>query len=70
MTDLNCPRCGAWLTTGVTHISDTAEGLYVVVSEPVTDHTIACRCGCDVAVTSTQQIVHHPSQLTLIQGAA
>lgn len=69
---MNCPRCGAWLIEAalVTHIEDTADGLYVVVDAPVGDHLLGCRCGLDVAVTSTQPTQHHPGQLTIIPKAS
>lgn len=64
---MNCHRCGAWLIADLVHLEDTPEGLYAVVEAPVADHVIACRCGLDVAVTSTRPTTHHPGQLTLVQ---
>ena len=51
---MNCPRCGAWLIDDVVHLEDTETGLYAVVGVPVADHVVECRCGCDVAVTSSK----------------
>lgn len=64
---MNCPRCGAWLleTALVVHLEDTADGLYAVVDAATSDYVLGCRCGLDVAVTSTRQVQHHPGQLTL-----
>lgn len=69
---MNCPRCGAWLIEAalVAHLEDTPDGLYAVLNTPVTDHVLACRCGLDVVVTSTQRIQHHPGQLTIIPKAS
>ena len=67
---MNCPRCDAWLVDDVVHLDDTPSGLYAVVATPVADHVIACRCGLDIAVTSTQPVVHHPGQLTLHRKAS
>ena len=67
---MRCPRCDAWLLDDVVHLEDTEDGLYAVVDAPVADHVLACRCGCDVAVTSTQPVVHHPGQLTLVEQVA
>ena len=50
---MNCPRCQAWLVDDVVHLEDGPDGLYAVVSAPVADHVVECRCGCDVAVTSS-----------------
>jgi hypothetical protein len=67
---LRCYRCGAYLLDHVVHLEDTADGLYAVVDSPVADHVLACRCGLDIAVTSTRRTVHHPGQIRLIEGAA
>ena len=64
---MNCPRCSAWLIADVVHIDDTPDGLYVVVDAPVADHVLECRCGADIAVTSTQPVTHHPGQLSLVR---
>lgn len=70
-----CPRCQAFLVDAVVHLEDTPDGLYAVVDAPVADHVLACRCGLDIAVSSTRAVVHHPGQLRLvhatpIEGAA
>lgn len=67
---MNCHRCGAWLLADIVHLEDTPNGLYAVVDAPVADHVIACRCGLDVAVSSTLPAVHHPCQIRMMQGAA
>ena len=51
---MNCPRCSAFMVDDVVHLEDGPDGLYAVVSVCVADHVVECRCGCDVAVTSTR----------------
>lgn len=67
---MNCYRCGAWLVANLVHLEDTPNGLYAVVDAPVADHVLACRCGLDIAVTSTRPTKPHPGQIRLIEGAA
>lgn len=72
---IRCPRCSAFLLDDVVHLEDTADGLYAVTTAPVADHVLSCRCGLDIAVTSTQATTHHPGQMRLIpatpiEGAA
>jgi hypothetical protein len=65
---VRCPRCSAFLLDDVVHLEDSETGLYAVVSAPVADHVLSCRCGVDVCVTSTQRVQHHPGQLTLVEN--
>ena len=67
---MNCPRCQAWIADDVVHLEDTPDGLYAVTSEAVADHIVECRCGCDIAITSTQAVTHHPGQLRLVPSEA
>lgn len=70
MADMNCPRCQAFLLADVVHLEDSETGLYAVVDAPVADHCLSCRCGLDIAVTSTRPVQHHPGQMRLTNGDA
>lgn len=69
MTSLRCP-CGSFVVDQVVHLSDTPEGFYVVTDRPVADYVHECRCGRDIAVTSTCAVVQHPGQLVLVGEVA
>lgn len=69
MSVLRCP-CGAFVVDEVVHLSDSESGLFAVTERPVADFVHECRCGRDIAVTSTQAVVQHPGQLVLVDSRA
>lgn len=69
MTGLRC-SCGAFVVDEVVHLSDGPGGFYAVTERPVVDYVHECPCGREFAVTSTQPVVQHPGQLTLVGEVA
>ena len=65
MTAVRCPRCQAHVVDNVVHVEDGPTGLYVVTADPVADYLHLCRCGAEVAVSSSRSVQHHPGQLRL-----
>ena len=70
MTAVRCPRCQAHVVDNVVHVEDSTTGLYVVTSDPVADYLHLCRCGAEIAVSSTRAVVHHPGQQRLVHREA
>lgn len=69
MSALRC-RCGAFVIDDVIHLDDGPDGFYAVTERPVADFVHECRCGLDIAVSSTQPVVQHPGQLMLVGEVA
>lgn len=65
-----CPRCAAHICADVATVTDTPDGLHIVVQAPVAAHQHTCGCGARFHIASTQPAAVHPGQLQLIRGAA